>query len=199
MTQQIRERPIIFSMPMVRAILDGRKTQTRRVVKPKPFERQPAHDMETTWMWSYDAFGRGDPYACVKFACLKGDVLWVRETWCPDLDGKPHYRADETDYEAELTRWRPSIHMPRWAARLFLRVTAVRVEHLQEIRDAEFKAEGISMRDYQGHGPAAVQWMQGEFVKLWDSLNAHRGYGWDANPWVWVIEFERIGSYEAAA
>ena len=119
-----------------------------------------------------------------------GDRLWVRETW--DTDGKTiAYRATtpETTTDPEPMRWRPSIHMPRWASRLTLAVTSVRVERVQEITEADARAEGIEPQrsDYSGEDSNSLQ-----FRDLWDSINAARGYGWAVNPWVWVVEFERV-------
>ena len=169
----IRERPIIFSGEMVRAILDGRKTQTRRVIKPQR------------------------DYCCLYGK--PGDRLWVRETWClgDDLDGNEaiYFRADAPpgDYI-----WSPSIHMHREASRITLEVTDVRVERVQEISADDAEAEGIPThvvehtfrKCYRGAGERAAKRIE-YFSRLWDNLNAKRGYGWDANPWVWVVAFRR--------
>lgn len=222
----MRERPILFSGPMVRAILEGRKTQTRRVVKPQP---------DTT----SDGFARvkigphthSGPTAYLleklaQFSCPFGqpsDRLWVRETWAPmcrvadpycecetpEAIAAHHYveyRADTDnpypgDWPAEearenedAPRWRPSIHMPRPVARLLLDITGVRIERLCQISQDDALAEGIEYRgdriqDGRMTGPNGKS-LTGEFRDLWDALNAKRGHGWDANPWVWVIEFE---------
>jgi len=218
-----RVRPILFSGPMVRALLDGRKTQTRRVLKPQPPKDQLGGEyihrlFGPEWyepavvkgdeivpgkpIWGvydeYGDFGARVPY-------MPGDLLWVRERWSDEhlAPGEAYYcatavqdglRADEV---AEI-RWRPSIHMPRWASRITLEVTAVRVQRLQEISDDDALAEGVTkVRDHcyviRGidydeiglchSGPIAP------FAKLWDSLNAERGYGWDQNPWVIALTF----------
>lgn len=193
------ERPILFSGPMVRAILDGRKTMTRRVVKMNLAGRVELRGKQ----WHID-----DPNAIL--ACpygRPGDLLWVRETWfCEgrDLPGSGlHYRAnavpaDERWFVEEGWKWKPSIHMPRWASRLLLRVTEVRVERLWEITQEDAIAEGIErigdrfkgyMRLFTGeeYNPALPKT---SFAQLWETINAKRGYGWDSNPWVWVVSFE---------
>ena len=140
-----------------------------------------------------------------------GDILWVRETWGIgiQLSGGIVYKADYTDRATPLAdseKWKPSIHMPKEAASLFLRVTGVRVERLQDISEDDTKAEGITseiviLTNRQGFalcnlstGEIATKQVPlvKQFKQLWDSLNAENGYGWDANPWVWVYEFERI-------
>lgn len=218
------ERPILFSAPMVRAILDGRKTQTRRVVKPQP---ESGHDGEPYWhvggyrAWQFRGIadplrmGTNNPLVCPYGQ--PGDRLWVRETWAavhfsidpetgfaddwhgshdiPPGDGGGYwsklYAADNhpTDKEERGFSWRPSIHMPRWASRITLEVTGVRVERLCEISDGDAKAEGVELPSgiflAGSRTPHRV-----EFFKLWESIN---GAGsWDANPWVWVVEFRRL-------
>lgn len=184
------EKPILFSTEMVRAILDGRKTQTRRVVKPSVFEKG------TNWFWNPN-----------ENICLaqyrKGDVLWVRETFCevpyeynhiPIKGG--HITTPKYAYKADSKRdytgiWKPSIHMPKEAARIWLEVTDVRVERLQEITEEDARAEGV-----KAYGPNNCSGTSARiaFAQLWDSLNEKRGYEWRVNPWVWVIEFERIAA-----
>jgi hypothetical protein len=168
----VRERPILFSGAMVRAILDGSKTQTRRVVKYRDYAEDDSQVHATECPY-------GQP----------GDRLWVRETWSvpPGDEVEPGarllYRADPADdaqwSPAPLFRWRPSIHMPRWASRLSLDLTGVRVEPVQDISEADAIAEGRNL--LVAH--------PGYFPDTWDAINAARGYGWDANPWVWVLEF----------
>ena len=206
----MKERPILFSGEMVRAILDGRKTQTRRVVKGiKPNEsigrvgdvwevasHIPGVDGEPQYHLNC-------PYGAV------GDRLWVREAWSglhafrdtpPSErksfvgDGVP-YLHDEVWYWAdgdpEFGDWeppRPSIHMPRWGSRIDLEITEVRVERLQDISEEDAKAEGCNSypeTDTYGGSDAGD-----EFRSLWNSINADRGFCWDANPWVWVVSFE---------
>jgi len=169
----MNEHPMLFSGPMVRAILAGKKTQTRRIAK----ERQPSYAL--------------------------GDHLWVRETWavgpcynniaprertktlCPR---NITYRADKRldNVGRNHGRWRPSIHMPRRFSRMTLDVVEVRCEHLQDITVEDIIAEGLSttLREHDACCDLRDQW-----VELWNSINAKRGYGWDTNPLVWVITF----------
>jgi hypothetical protein len=181
------DKPILFSAAMIRALLDGRKTQTRRVLKPEPYEfrgewwitDRVSGDCQLD-DWVNDRIGIGPRFAI-------GDRLWVREAHA--FDG-PMVRYCATDDVHELRKKRPSIHMPRWASRLTLTVTDVRVQRVQEISEADAVAEGIipseepnemKWEHYAPHGVA--------FRTLWDSLNGPRGYGWDANPWVAAYTF----------
>lgn len=202
-TTAVKERPILFSGEMVRAILDGRKTQTRRVVNRKhlPFvESLLGGLLDGKWNQRPMPYGR------------PGDRLWVREAHTISNGGDAIYRVDypanaeargleNIPPESEV-RWRPSIHMPRWASRITLEITDVRVERVRSISRDDAMAEGVervpapimaaAWRDYRG-GPA--DWVTDpvrSFSGLWDSINAGRGYGWDTNPWVWVIEFRRM-------
>lgn len=188
-------KPILFNTEMVRAILGGRKTVTRRAIKYScPMKPERTLD---------DFIGTGDPQLLVSCAPYQtSDILWVRETWCDDWCDHIIYKADggsakEAGYAVE-PKWRPSIHMPKEAARLFLRVTGVRVERLQDIAFGDTQDEGIwHPKDYQGREDLDIF---GPFAVLWDSTIKPADlprYGWDANPWVWVVEFERI-SKEAA-
>lgn len=192
-------KPIIFGTDDVRAILEGRKSQTRRVMKP-----QPTMDTDGMWHWKdcqWMDSGLGFPKSGIEdYAPYKvGDVLWVRETWCEvpyeyehiKIPGghitipKIAYKASsEIDYTGI---WCPSIHMPREAARIFLRVKSVRAERVQEITIDDAIAEA-ALPDYHGMRSEAVN----AFRDLWDVYNAKRGHGWDANPWAWAYEFERI-------
>jgi len=198
---------------MVRALLEGRKTQTRRVVKQlqgmDPADVRLARTqggypdgVRPVWECDFcepDIFSTPCPYG------QPGDRLWVRETWqsvpfgphrdwpgCPDLrPQKPSewnrtavviWRADGEMPGSEI--WRPSIHMPRWASRITLEITGVRVERVQEISEADMYAEGLDRAPYGD--PSAG------FQVLWDEINGSRGYGWASNPWVWVLEFQRV-------
>lgn len=205
-------RPILFSGPMVRALLDGRKTQTRRVLcaaDPTDDEPEGYRDLPAP----YVAFGApvcenvsdGNVYRFPR-SYAAGDLLWVREAWAP-LDACTHndpgsqalvdrgfYRADHPVDCGDVSRWRPSIHMPRWASRLTLRVTDVRVQRVQEISEGDAVAEGIERDtdgwfDYQAPSVQCCVTARDSFMTLWDSLNARRGYGWDANPWVAAYTF----------
>ena len=195
------EKPIIFSSEMIRAILNGTKTQTRRVVKQPRCESSVKYDPLSKTGWSN---AHGYP---INPPCSTGDVLWCRETWTDScgmlenaLSGKKiHYCADCEDDSRGLfapCRWKkkPSIHMSRVAARLFLRVADVRVERLQAITEADARAEGCT---YGFHDDGVSKHLkdhtpQKQFAAIWDSLYSKRGYGWDTNPWVWVISFERV-------
>lgn len=151
------EKPILFSGEMVNAILAGRKTMTRRVVK------NDAHC----------------PYA-------SGDTLWVRETFAVNCVGGQDflfYRADSYP-DGDGAPWKPSIFMPRKYSRITLRITDVRVERLQDISEDDAIAEGIEP------DPHVSTWLK--FALLWNRINEERGFGWDTNPWVWVVRFERV-------
>lgn len=232
-----RVLPILFNMEMVRAILDGRKSCTRRIVKPKQFvgllpdkckngipeeflkEKKlmfkPYCDMTDTELIS----------AAYKAPYQIGDILYVRETWM-DYTGLTMYKADCDKYKLESLNfagfgWHPSIHMPKEAARIWLKVTDVRVKRLREITEAQAKAEGIRGYSKDGnlykyavtddwwidyHNKHRKSFLGGTwwqdmprtakdaFSYLWDSTVKKSDldhYGWDANPWVWVIEFEQ--------
>lgn len=195
-------KPILFSAEMVRAILDGRKTVTRRVVKPRYKEDEGGfqinRDVKTGEWWVEKSDweeGSFDPPRYVNPPYRPGDILYVRETWAlvPDEVRDPLYRycykADEEEILVE--RWHPSIHMPREAARIFLRVTDVRVERLQDMRAEDSLREGVKLHlggIVNGEPPLKP------FADLWDSTIKpadRERYGWAANPFCWVIEFEQ--------
>ena len=189
-------KPILFNTEMVRAILDGRKTVTRRVVKPQPESRPTPMKKDSCWPGCFAIQGAAK---VIRPPYQPGDTLWVRETWAKSMAGTFMYQADDKAIMVE--RWRPSIHMPREAARLFLRVTGVRVERLKDIDGHGILKEGI---DNGKSNPAmGTRWenMQSmAFAELWNSTLKSADlplYGWAANPWVWVIEFERISKDEA--
>lgn len=196
----MRERPILMSAPMVRAILAGTKTVTRRIVKPQPELNTydgpgaPRPDAPESHRYHWPSnlaksmvdvrdMGSIGPYG------LKGDRLWVRETWGL-LDTQPKdgperatvfYRAtDETRRDLRHQLWRPSIFMPRWASRITLEVVSVRVERLHEIDDAEALREGVRGGSLTSDAEA--------FEQLWDKINGERA-PWSSNPWVWRVEF----------
>lgn len=195
-------KPTLFNTERVRAILDGRKTVTRRVVMPQPEGRPIRMTENSCYPGCYAIEGTPrvirPPYQPV-------DILYVRETWNGDWCDHYIYKADggsakAAGYTAE-PKWRPSIHMPKEAARLFLRVTGVRVERLKDIDGHGILKEGI---DNGKSNPAmGTRWenMQSmAFAELWNSTLKSADlplYGWAANPWVWVIEFERISKDEA--
>ncbi|MCA8226161.1 ASCH domain-containing protein [Burkholderia vietnamiensis] len=217
-------RPILFSGSMVRAILDGRKTQTRRMVKhqPPPATRDVFtfhHPDPRTHYWAFDGGSLLDwCYPCPQGEI--GDRLYVRETWQHsnhpfgpyERDCLVFYRADYLDdpLGPDLERspdgirrgWRPSIHMPRPASRITLEITGLRVERLQDISEADAIAEGIDRTTaglwstYRQSDTDGTYSPRLSYQFLWDGLNAARGHGWDANPWVWVIQFRRIDGPE---
>lgn len=181
----MKERPILFSAPMVRAILEGRKTQTRRVVKPPKWS-----DADEIFFIGNDSIAvPDDDHADYFIACpygQPGDRLWVRETFADEAGGTRRflgehifYRAD--DWQPLVDRWTPSIHMPRWASRITLEVTAVSVERLQDISESDCCAEGCG-------SPITRDLKKPQFMALWESINGPDS--WDANPWVWVVEFK---------
>lgn len=225
-----KERPILFSGPMVQAILAGRKTQTRRVMRMQPTwdplrEVWTYEDRRGVSRWS----GPTGPAACALHHGLlpscpygqPGDRLWVKETWglhrygdftCWQRDSirgrteddlrcswEVAYRADaETVYD----HWRPSIHMPRWASRILLEVTEVRVQRLTDINEEDARAEGIHRISHGREGDCyhheraeahPKNWLYADdaFRALWDSINAKRGHAWETNPWVWAVSFRR--------
>ena len=200
---------MIFNGEMVRAILDGRKTQTRRIMKVQPdtpefglrriIESSIANEIGM-YFWSQED-ARGIKARSKQFSCPFGDVgdrIWVRETWAEAGAGAPDlklYRADypehvPTHYEnvppADEIRWTPSIHMPRWASRLTLEITGVRVERLQAITLGDICKEiGCGLYDFR---PATYGFQVWE--ELWKSIYGEEN--WQANPWVWVIEFKVV-------
>lgn len=182
-----KERPILFSAPMVRAILDGSKTQTRRIVKNAtgPFWNHTGYrivmrDGFTFWETHGgipNEYGPAIPCPYGK----PGDRLWMRETCSVHSMGNVvAYKADHPD--AKDIRWRPSIHMPRWASRIILEVESVRVERLQDISPHDAIAEGC--------GTDVVPMARKMYAELWESINGPGS--WEANPWVWVVTFKRI-------
>ena len=200
----MKERPILFSGEMVRAILDGRKTQTRRVVTPQP--NGALFKEGDTWVERWFHSGADDREVTCPYGA-PGDRLWVKETWAVDPchdDLAPRdlpYSIEEdlrlnpeiaeirylADSAARLGKTRPSIFMPRWASRITLEIVSVRVERVQAISRGDATCEGCPFPNMaDGSNP---KWW---FRDLWDSINAGGGFCWNANPWVWVIEFKRI-------
>jgi hypothetical protein len=247
------EHPILFSAPMVRAILEGRKTQTRRVLTrlrklgpASEFGRSdtPGYDWhfrDRSMLWNDISQRR------LLASCPHGEIghrLWVRETWAEllavspasdmpieitegerliepptswvDTNGRTRWNYDgkivayraNSDMEfcdgdgfsgdfadrRDMPRWRPSIHMPRWASRILLDIVDVRAERLQDITREDAAAEGVCL-DLDEPPPQWFRrdrWPEENFAALWDSLNVERGLGWNANPWVWVVSFRRV-------
>jgi hypothetical protein len=236
----MKERPILFSGPMVSALLAGTKTQTRRVMKRQKqydftdytlFGQRGHPDDEAArrggWVESWVAIehapdwpdGKEDQCRC-PYASRRGDQLWVREAWNTHacFDAIPprdlttrsiHYAADGA---IDTGKYRPPMFMPRWASRIQLEVTGLRVERLQEISEADARAEGVTPNDaYAGPERDRLKGWRTAFHSLWDSINGEKGrpwyrvnpdrmqkeriappHSWSANPWVWVLEFRRI-------
>lgn len=206
----MKERPILFSALMVRAILAGTKTQTRRIYKMRKHPDCGCEMAGTELRGERpDVIHRMCPYG------LPGDRLWVRETWQGPLLGEDQqdeflrdgperfqapefcvYRAtdklDAVDMDGNELGWRPSIHMPRWSSRITLEVTGVRVERLQEISEEDAKAEGapFELGELERLILGAKAKYRSGFVRLWESINGPGS--WEINPWVWVVEFQRL-------
>ena len=212
-----RERPILFSAPMVRAILAGTKTQTRRAMRQQPPEgvqdfatfHNPRGDGLAHFAFDPVARELQEWFAVCPYG-QPGDRIWVREAW-KHIEGGPVYDAaggvadsfdPETIYRASRPKypgpWKPSIHMPRWASRINLEITGVRLERLQDISEDDARAEGarecdpVSGREVLLAGPS----QRGSFVlhyrDIWEQINGPGS--WEANPWVWVVEFKRVTS-----
>lgn len=200
----MKERPILFSGPMVQAIVEERKTQTRRVVK-FPLGEPHGQGLVAAYPARLDGWifwGPHDSPDLAEFTkrqydhgivCpygVPGDRLWVRETWAwtDSLKRAVAYRADGD----KVLDWRPSIHMRREYSRLTLEVCEVRVQRVQEITQAEMQAEGITLPEGIAAACGCITCWRNEWIRLWDSINKSRGFGWDNNPWVWVISFRRV-------
>ena len=234
--QTFQEHPILFSGPLVRAILDGKKTQTRRIIRPPhgigwvaggPIIRTAADLADPWFRWE-----REQSFAELEFRDVRcplgkpGDRLWVRETWrltdfaSYDTDrysaavemradgARPFRKEGGPEMLHERCDWRPSIHMPRWASRISLEVTDVRVQRLQEITEAEIGTEGVRLDDggvaacaferaeYYQSGGSPIGGRSPEvcgFAALWDSIYGRSAGGsWGENPWVWAVSFKRV-------
>lgn len=222
----MKQIPILFSTPMVQAILKGRKTQTRRVMKPQPDENgvsympnAPLYWEETyreewkPWKWDTEqgeSFSKFCPYG------QPGDILWVRESCARGLFDEFYYKADGANY----VKWKPSIHMPKAACRIFLKIKSIRVERLQDISPGDAMDEGleycnVDMDAFEGGEFVAdyknYTWRDDEsyedyffpsfanpidsFRTLWQSINGTES--WNANPWVWVVTFKRCEKPES--
>jgi hypothetical protein len=201
----MKERPILFARSMVRALIAGWKIQTRRVVKRQPQDMpHGVHTLErnsvspTGFAWN-NGWVEKCPYG------MPGDKLWVRETWRPyihpefldtiqfkaDMAWKKPVGLDENTgfrfsswCDTEPKKWRPSIHMPRWASRINLHIDDIGVQHIQDISNADALDEGVSSEGQDDHREPRQH-----FAALWNSINESRGFGWKTNPLVWVIKF----------
>jgi hypothetical protein len=243
---EVKERPIIFSGPMVKAILEGRKTQTRRVVKPLPIWFNRVHtcsgdiDPATGTTYRHDCLSdsTGEFYKFCPYGAPQGR-LWVRETWQPIRRNSPEqdakikasldrlergevkdivaevqswpfppsgerqllYAADFGDWaydvDSDLKPWRSPLFLPRELSRITLEIISVRVQRVQSITEADAIAEGVDRHNHSARWPDGDPGTMGDvarrnFARGWDYLNAKRGYSWDSNPWVWVIEFKKL-------
>ena len=190
----MKERPILMSGAMVRAILDGSKTQTRRIVKPQPEHGIiPCAWVDTLWAELDAKGGCRCHMAPVRFPYgAPGDRLWVRETFAHHF-GELRYRADESpdSYYYGAKGWKPSIFMPRALSRITLEITGVRVERVQDISEDDAWAEGVEPPMLHPDDPGNLDVARATFAALWDSINAARA-PWESNPWVWVVEFKRF-------
>lgn len=181
-------KPILFSGEMVRAILEGRKTMTRRVMKPQPVKNE---SYSGGYCWPYaknSTVGVGAPHigGYCPYGNWEGGRLWVRES-LRRIDGQAYYSADGEPLDC-VWRWKrrslPSIHMPRDLSRIALGIVNVSVERVQDVTDDDAEREGVNTTNASIPG-----YLRERFKTLWNGINATRGFGWDANPWVWVIEF----------
>lgn len=205
----MKERPILFNGEMVRAVMDGCKTQTRRVIKPQPWNEADRTAGGCGFAWGRKGYDSRAIYWNTTEQSLAGsmigecpygqpgDRLWVRETWAqhPEVPWEWMYRADRGgDYQGAaqgLFKWSPSIHMPRCVSRTDLEIESVRVERVQSISDFDAFQEGAKSLPSNITGPYCQSHVEG-FRQLWDSINGARGFGWDVNPFVWVITFRRV-------
>ena len=203
-------KSILFNTEMVRAILDGRKTCTRRVAKNVPDHTHRIEPIYENGRLQFNCFYSAyapklDIYADFCMPCFppyqKGDILYVRETFIQAAAHTFWYKADDNSWMPEGLHWKPSIHMPKEAARIWLKVKDVRVERLQDITEDGAKAEGANWKNGKNVGweekmnRTAIE----RFAEIWNSTikkSDRDRYGWNANPWVWVIEFERYEPME---
>lgn len=207
----MKERPILFSAPMVRALIDGRKTVTRRIVKERPGHRIDVTRNSIPVYVTGAPDDGGEPIRCPYG--VPEDRLWVKETYAfskafdrtkprevPGIQGDRGtvwWAADGAEEESWINRgrWRPSIHMPRWASRTTLEIVDVRVERLQDITEEDARAEGVTPFRKDPEGDC---WTDGTyrtaFEFLWNEINGWNPNSWESNPWVWRIEFRRLPS-----
>ena len=185
----MKERPILFSSEMVRAILDGRKTQTRRVIKPQPPEGYDLYRFIGKWG---EFENHIEPLGKYSIPCpygVIGDQLWVKEKYALVPNGvgyDPGYVIRDPEWH-----WKSSLFMPRWASRITLEITGIRVERVQDITYLDCIAEGMnSNMPLNDRGEGSIE--KDAYAHLWDKINKSRGYSWDSNPFVWCLSFRRI-------
>jgi hypothetical protein len=201
-------KPILFNTAMVQAILDGRKTVTRRVAKDLKTSK---NEQKVHMKWEVPLHMYPDDRSLIGLRApyQVGDVLWVRETWqtvdsCDSDEISCVYKASKNgrDWEenSEEWKWRPSIHMPKEAARIFMKVTGVRVERLQDMKTDDVVKEGVyNENELHYYGAAKTELAFDFWIDIWNSTIKKKDldeFGWDANPWVWVIEFEVVSERE---
>jgi hypothetical protein len=200
--EEKKTHPIVLSGAEVRAVLDGKKTQMRRIIKVDPSSRVDGQAMDPHEL----LFSAPPDLVPVRYH--RGDGLWVRETWAHDAESigqirtqtedvlgsnhGPYYRADGT-HENSGIRWQPSISMPRWASRLTLDVTDVRVERLQDITEDDARSEGCDEDGPVGYIPAMIKMgnCRYQFANEWAETSIGKKHPWDINPWVWVVSFRK--------
>lgn len=205
--------PIIMSAESVRAILAGRKTQTRRVMRFNASGRVKAPGALRNWHLDDPLCFLACPYG------KPGDTLWVKETWKPHCEGPiseefplgtcVKYRADGAcvkpttwtheqgawcEMNEESPRWRSPLFMPRWASRVTLQILSVRAERVQDIPEGDAACEGVTCGGCESGEHKPCEPLRSKYAAAWDTLNAKRGFPWASNPWVWVIEFKRVES-----
>lgn len=215
----MKERPILFNTDMVRTILEGRKTETRRVIKPQPSRKIYPGNMRICEICKWrkeQEFGKHcaicrptknndrtyKDYSQFFLKCPYGRVrgrLWVRETWaCVGL-GKYAYRATDEHLFPDIKNvsrrgWRPSIYMSKDICRIVLEITEIKVERVQDITEEGSIKEGVNLPDIPMYPDEPLPTYKNAFARLWDSINEKHGFSWESNPWVWVVKFKVINN-----
>ena len=195
----MKEYPILFSTEMVRAILEGRKTQTRRVIKPQPYFENTHFGTRTHLAWITSSFRTLEEIAQYCPYGQSGSKLWLRETFCQVCYKKDSVKdvcyKEDLDVEhmaCKLVKFAPSIHMFRWASRITLEITDIRVQRLQEISEEDAIAEGTqSVTELKGKHVQATWTERQAYKNIWDSING-KTHPWSSSPWVWAITFKEI-------